>query len=84
MFETFLKDTPYYKIYKKMKNGVAIADFFRICYINKYGGFWFDLDIEPFQVNITKEHNIQLFDCGYGNISYMFIEETLIKNYLMK
>lgn len=69
----FFKKTPYFKIYEKMKNGVAIADFFRICYINKYGGFWFDIDLEPFQVNITNEHNIQLFDCGFGNISYMFI-----------
>lgn len=71
--QNFFKETPYFNIYKKMKNGVAIADFFRICYINKYGGFWFDIDLEPFQVNITNEHNIQLFDCGYGNISYMFI-----------
>ena len=69
----FFKETPYFDIYKEMKNGVAIADLFRICYINKYGGFWFDLDLEPFQVNIPKEHNIQLFDCGFGNISYMFI-----------
>lgn len=69
----FFKNSPYFDTYKKMKNGVAIADFFRICYINKYGGFWFDLDLEPFTVNIKKEHSIQLFDCGYGNISYMFI-----------
>jgi mannosyltransferase OCH1-like enzyme len=71
--KNFFKETPYFDIYKQMKNGVAIADFFRICYINKYGGFWFDLDLEPFHVTISKEHNIQLFDCGFGNISYMFI-----------
>jgi mannosyltransferase OCH1-like enzyme len=71
--ETFFKETPYYDTFKKMKNGVAIADFFRMCYINTYGGFWFDIDLEPFKVNVTKQHNIQLFDCGYGNISYMFI-----------
>lgn len=71
--KNFFKETPYFNIYKKMKNGVAIADFFRICYINKYGGFWFDIDLEPTKVNITREHNIQLFDAGYGNISYMFI-----------
>ena len=69
----FFKETQYFDIYKEMKNGVAIADFFRICYINKYGGFWFDLDLEPFKVKISKEHNIQLFDCGFGNISYMFL-----------
>ena len=34
--DIFFKETEYYDIYKKMKNGVAIADFFRICYINKY------------------------------------------------
>lgn len=56
-----------------MKNGVAIADFFRICYINKYGGVWFDIDLEPVKLNITNVHNVQLFDCGYGNISYMLI-----------
>ena len=71
--EKFFKSTPYFDIYKQMKNGVAIADFFRICYINKYGGFWFDIDIEPFQLNITNDNNINLFDCGFGNISYMFI-----------
>ena len=69
----FFKDTTYFNTYNKMKNGVAIADLFRICYINKFGGFWFDIDLEPFKVNITNNHNIQLFDCGYGNISYMFI-----------
>ena len=56
-----------------MKNGVAIADFFRICYINKYGGYWFDIDIKPLKLNLNIEENIHLFDCGFGNISYMFI-----------
>ena len=41
--EEFFKDTPQYETYSKMRNGVAIADFFRICYINKFGGYWFDL-----------------------------------------
>jgi len=71
--EDFFRNTQYYDTYKKMKNGVAIADFFRICYINKYGGFWFDIDIEPVQMNITNNYNINLFDCGFGNISYMLI-----------
>ena len=69
----FFKSTPYFDTFSKMKNGVAIADFFRICYINKYGGFWFDIDIEPFQLNIKYHNNVNLFDCGFGNISYMFI-----------
>ena len=56
-----------------MKNGVAIADFFRICYINKYGGYWFDLDISPIKLNLPKEGKIHLFDVGFKNISYMFI-----------
>ena len=56
-----------------MRNGVAIADFFRISYINKYGGYWFDIDLKPFKVNIPDHGKIHLFDCGYGNISYMFI-----------
>lgn len=69
----FFKETKYYKIYKHMKNGVAIADFFRMCYINKYGGYWFDIDIEPIKIDIPKIGNVHLFDLGYKNISYMFI-----------
>lgn len=71
--KNFFKETDYYETYSKMKNGVAIADFFRINYINKYGGFWFDIDIEPFKFNLNHNNNIQLYDCGFGNISYMFI-----------
>lgn len=71
------KDFKYYNIYKHMKNGVAIADFFRILYIQKYGGYWFDIDLEPVQIEtpyyIQNTEAIQLFDCGYGNISYMLI-----------
>ena len=59
--------------YKKLKNGVAKADFFRICYINMYGGYWFDIDIEPLVVNKNNLNNIALFDLGYQNISYMLI-----------
>jgi mannosyltransferase OCH1-like enzyme len=69
----FFKETNYYDLYKKMKNGVAIADFFRINYINKYGGYWFDIDIEPFKFIPPHIGNVHLFDCGFGNISYMFI-----------
>ena len=71
--DNFFKETDYYDIYKKMKNGVAIADFFRICYINKYGGYWFDLDITPVTLNLPNEGKIHLFDVGFNNISYMFI-----------
>lgn len=71
--QAFFKDTKYYDVYKNMRNGVAIADFFRICYINKYGGYWFDLDISPLKLKLPEEGNIHLFDCGYKNISYMFI-----------
>jgi len=69
---SFFKDTNYYKLYSKMKNGVAIADFFRLAYINKYGGFWFDIDLEPIKLNL-ENNPISLFDVGFGNISYMFI-----------
>jgi len=47
--------------------------FFRLSYINKYGGFWFDIDLNPFKINISPDNNIHLFDCGFGNVSYMFI-----------
>lgn len=69
--------------YKKLKNGVAKADFFRICYINKYGGYWFDIDIEPIKISKDNQNNIALFDLGYKNISYMLIggkKEQLLFN----
>lgn len=68
----FFKTTKHYKTYLTMSNGVAIADFFRICYINTHGGFWFDIDLPPSTVPIGN-HSVQLFDCGWGNISYMMI-----------
>ena len=71
--DSFFKDTEHYSTFSKMRNGVAIADFFRICYINKYGGYWFDLDIEPIQLTLPNQGSIHLFDAGFGNISYMFI-----------
>ena len=52
--EEFFKDTPQYETYSKMKNGVAIADFFRICYINKFGGYWFDLDVQPISLELPE------------------------------
>ena len=70
---TFFKETPYYDTFKQMRNGVAIADFFRICYINKHGGYWFDIDLSPIKVDIPDHGNVHLFDAGYKNISYMFI-----------
>jgi mannosyltransferase OCH1-like enzyme len=69
----FFKNTKYNNTYQKLRNGVAVADFFRICYIYENGGYWFDLDLEPFTVKITNNCSAQLFDCGYKNISYMFI-----------
>ena len=38
-----------------------------------YGGYWFDIDIEPVVVNKNNLNNIALFDLGYQNISYMLI-----------
>ena len=84
----FFKDTQYFDTFSKMKNGVAIADFFRINYIQKYGGYWFDFDLEPIKVELPNYGKIHLFDSGYKNISYMFIggapnqklfEEIIIK-----
>lgn len=71
--DNFFSKTIHYDTFKKMRNGVAIADFFRICYINKFGGYWFDIDLEPTKINIPNYGNIHLFDIGYKNISYMFI-----------
>lgn len=71
----FFEKSDFYSVYNGMVNGVAIADFFRICYIYKYGGYWFDLDLVPTKIEdkIPIEGNVHLFDIGYGNISYMFI-----------
>ena len=71
--DIFFDKTEYNETYKKMKNGVAKADFFRICYINKFGGYWFDIDLKPTKIDIPEYGKIHLFDAGYKNISYMFI-----------
>jgi mannosyltransferase OCH1-like enzyme len=71
--DIFFKNHMQNKIYKKLRNGVAKADFFRICYINTYGGYWFDIDLEPIKINAPRKGDIHLFDVGYGNVSYMFI-----------
>jgi len=71
--DLFFSETKYNETYKKMRNGVAKADFFRICYINKYGGFWFDIDLKPLKIDILDAGGVRLFDAGYKNISYMFI-----------
>jgi mannosyltransferase OCH1-like enzyme len=82
----FFEKSDFYSVYNGMVNGVAIADFFRICYIYKYGGYWFDLDLVPTKIEdkIPIEGNVHLFDVGYGNISYMFIGgasgQVLFKN----
>ena len=36
----FFEKSDFYSVYNGMVNGVAIADFFRICYIYKYGGVY--------------------------------------------
>ena len=84
----FFEKSEYYETYKLMKNGVSIADFFRICYIHEHGGYWFDIDIEPFSVNIPKQGEVHLFDLGFQNISYMFIggkaDQPLFKETIKK
>ena len=69
----FFEDTEYFSTYSKMRNGVAISDLFRICYINKCGGYWFDLDTTPTKVKLPEYGNIHLYDAGFKNISYMFL-----------
>ena len=71
--DTFFESHYKNDVYKKLRNGVAKADFFRICYINKYGGYWFDIDINPVRLEENNKSNIALFDLGYKNISYMLI-----------
>lgn len=71
--DVFFKNTPYNDIYKNLKNGVSKSDFFRICYIYLRGGIWFDIDLSPVKIKPFKNNNIQLYDLGYKNISYMVI-----------
>lgn len=60
--------------YRHLKNGVAIADFFRACYIYTHGGFWFDFDLEPRRCNLDLTGiDLHFYDLGFGNISYMHI-----------
>ena len=73
MIDNFFLKTEYYETFKLLRTGVAKADFFRISYINKYGGYWFDIDLQPIKLKINTDNNIHLFDVGFGNISYMLI-----------
>lgn len=64
--------------YKMLTNGVAIADFFRICYIYKHGGIWMDFDVIPFDfLNRFEDSHLNnenlFFDLGWKNISYVMI-----------
>jgi hypothetical protein len=72
----FFKGKPYEQTYKGMKNGVAIADFFRVCYIQEHGGYWFDLDLPAVRIPLPPAGSAHFFDCGFGNISYMLIGGT--------
>ena len=69
----FEKKYKYLETFKKLNNGVAKADFFRLVFICEYGGYWFDLDLEPFKVVTPKKGSAHFFDMGFKNISYMFI-----------
>lgn len=40
-------DITYVDFFKNIKFGCFKADFFRYCYLYKYGGYYFDIDIEP-------------------------------------
>ena len=69
----FKKHNRYYSTYKKLRNGVAKADLFRLIYLNNYGGYWFDIDLVPMKIIRPYRGKIHLFDMGCENISYMFI-----------
>lgn len=71
--DTFFANTEYNHAYEKLRQGVSKADFFRLCYIYTHGGYWFDIDIAPIHFTLFSEEKACLFDCGFGNISYMLL-----------
>ena len=58
-----------------MKNGVAKADFFRICYIQTFGGYWFDLGHDLLPDSKYKKYsypsncsiNVSIFSCNVAS-----------------
>ena len=75
----FFKGKSYEQTYRELKNGVAVADFFRVCYIQEHGGYWFDLDLPAVRIPLPPAGSAHFFDCGSGNISYMLIGGTRSK-----
>jgi mannosyltransferase OCH1-like enzyme len=62
----FLKeeyDDTYVIFFKCLKFGMYKADFFRYCYLYKYGGYYFDIDIEPV-LSITEIIDYKINYCS--------------------
>ena len=66
----FLKkeyDDTYVNFFKCIKFGMYKADFFRYCYLYKYGGYYFDIDIEP----MLSIKEIIDYKTNYCSVLYM-------------
>lgn len=66
-------DNSYVEFFQSIKNGYNKGDFFRYCYLYKYGGYYFDIDIEHvLSINNIVEKNLSFFSIisclSYGHI----------------
>jgi hypothetical protein len=69
----------YGKIFEELPYGPIKADFWRICILNKYGGVYSDIDIEPLEpLNKILENNNEITFCSCMNFTKNNIFQAFI------